>query len=275
MLRPAGFELNRFRYESDSVPITESMRTAALLRVVKTLNEAPPVFLNIDWSASKIERCAREFFEAFRRCPIKQGIGGCGFNAGLLLFISARIAQPRLIVESGTFQGYTSWVFQTACPDADIHCFDISFVNRLWHHPKIRYHQHDWAEKALPFSVPANSLGFFDDHISQAQRVIEATERGFTRLIFDDNLPLHALHRDGLPAVPTIDMVFDESLKEGDEFDWVSAGRNFRYQHSAAVVGRARSAIERVIHGPELLNETGYPSANLTFVECHRGASDV
>jgi hypothetical protein len=88
---------------------------------------------------------------------------------------------------------------------------------------------------------------------------------------------LHALHRDGLPAFPTIDMLFDESLKDGDEFDWVSAGRKFRYRHSAAVAERARAVIKHVTHGPELLNDTGYAPANLTFVDAlpRRGTMDT
>jgi hypothetical protein len=50
----------------------------------------------------------------------------------------------------------------------------------------IHYHEHDWADRPLNININKNHLCYFDDHISQAQRLNEAKRFGFNRIIFDD-----------------------------------------------------------------------------------------
>ncbi len=65
-----------------------------------------------------------------------------------------------------------------------------------------------------------SALAFFDCHVNQARRVREAYERGFRWLIFDDNAPADRLYGYGLPGLPTIDMVLDTTLIDGDVLGW-------------------------------------------------------
>jgi hypothetical protein len=115
--------------------------------------------------------------------------------------------------------------------------------------------------------VPEVSLCYFDDHVNHGKRLLEAAERGFTRAIFDDNVPWHALHKDGLPPVPTIDMLFDTSLKDGETLEWVSAGRRLSYVQHAEFTDRARSVVASVERSPRLQQITGYfPETDKAFV---------
>jgi hypothetical protein len=110
-----------------------------------------------------------------------------------------------------------------------------------------------------------NALCFFDDHISQAQRIEQAYSWGFTDLIFDDNWPAHALHRDGVAPFPTIDMVFDDDLAEGELIEWKTHAP-YRYKTCTADLMAVRAKIAFAQRFPDLLWETGYRAANLTYV---------
>lgn len=264
VLNPLGFEFSRFRFEGDSFPVTPSLIERQIRMVTEQAQQMGGLF-SADGEA--IADAVRNFYELFEKTPVRPSSGGCGFNAGLILFVAARLAKPRVIIESGTFKGFTAWVFRSACPEAEIHCFDITFAELTCKDPTIHYHEHDWMERDLGLARPEDALCFFDDHVSQARRVIEAHDRGFERLIFDDNLPVHALHRDGTPAVPTVDMMFDEQLADGETIEWVSFHRKWAYRHDASLATEVRRRIKRMVRAPALYDETGYAPANLTFVE--------
>jgi hypothetical protein len=270
VLNPMGFELRRFRYEGDSYPVSQVLIERQIALVAERLRSAGGFLPAAPDPPAALETYIREYYALFPRRPVRQAAGGSGFNAGLVLFVTARIFAPKLIIESGTFKGFSAWVFRQACPDAELHCFDISFAELAWRDPAIHYHEHDWTQdRNLNGRSTEQALCFFDDHVSQAQRIVEADERGFKRLIFDDNLPAHTLHRDGTPAVPTVDMVNDESLKNGDVIEWVSFHKRWVYRQEAASIEDARARIKRIVKAPQLYDETGYGPANLTFVELH------
>jgi len=263
LLHLLGVELRKYRYESDSFPISPIM----IDRQVSGVTERLTCWEGLRFGdRERIGNTVREFYRLFPSTPVRQSSGGCGFNAGLILFVAARMMNPSLIVESGTFKGFTAWIFRSACPNAEIHCFDISFRHLTYQDSTVHYHEYDWIA-GEPFPVPEDALCFFDDHVSQAQRVLEAHARGFKRLIFDDNLPLHALHQDGASAVPTIDIVFDDGLADGDTVEWVSFNKKRRYRHDAAAAKEIRKHVRRVTKAPSLHDETGCFPANLTFVD--------
>jgi hypothetical protein len=237
--------------------------------IIKALAESGPFFPAPDaqnWNTF-LESEVPAFYEMFPTCPVPVMGGGCTFHSALMIYLASRWMKPDLIIESGSYRGVSAWVFRTACPKAEIHCFDISFAHLAYKHPSIHYHEHDWTAQPLNFEIPEKSVCYFDDHINQADRVLESHRRGLHRLIFDDNVPTHALHKDGLPPVPTIDMLFDDSLKSGDVLEWVSAATRYRYEHDADLVSAARKLITSVNKPPRIQYATGYPmETDTTFV---------
>jgi hypothetical protein len=264
ILKPCGLEFKRIA--APSYPLSERMREDSINAVVRTLEASEPFFSVEDWPGF-LARTVPVFFERWSAFPIPVPDAGCGFNTALVLFLAARLADPEVIIESGTFMGGSSWVWRSACPNAELHCFDLSFDALAYRHPSIIYHEHNWTDRPLSIAAPGRSLCYFDDHVNQAQRVLEAAERGFNRLVFDDNVPAHALHKDGYPPVPTIDMICDDSLKDGDVIEWVSHGRYLRYHHQAALVSAARQLVTAVRRAPRLQAATGYPpETDVAFV---------
>lgn len=191
----------------------------------------------------KIKKYTRDFIGIFPKRPVKNNTGGGGLAPNYWLFLIARLLEPQLIVESGVWKGQTSWLLRQACPGAEIHAFDISLKNLEHKDDSIFYHEQDWMQMDMENKNPKKGLVFFDDHINQAKRVREAYERGFKRLIFDDNVPMDQVDRIGIPPFPTIGMLFNKDLKEGDIVSWQLKGRDYTYTYSLEDTYGARELI--------------------------------
>lgn len=187
----------------------------------------------------------------------------------MLLWTLARAIAPSLVVESGTFRGFTTWVLRQAAPQARQYAFDISFAERQRVEPGVIYHEQDWMN--LPLDCPAQTpaLIYFDDHVDQWRRIREAAARGFRYLVFDDSLPSTALHNDGWAAAPTVDMLFETDIADGEEIRWRTECGPFTYRYDAAQAAETRVLIRHHVRLPDLRFVFGFTPANLVLVELH------
>jgi hypothetical protein len=218
-------------------------------------------------SVGEAARAIEDFFALYPNRPVADNKGGSLFNDCLWLYVLARIFAPRLIVESGVYKGQTSWLFRQACPNAEIHSFDVDLSALVYRDPSITYHQRDWSEAPFPRVDSRTSLAFFDDHINQARRLREAYDSGFRLLLFDDNLPAHNLYATGGPPVPTLEMIRDPDLPTETEISWVRRGRTYRYVPRREDEYGARTLIDRYAVLPDLSPVTRYnPGGTLTAV---------
>lgn len=199
-----------------------------------------------------LETLVDDFFEVYEQRAVRDNEGGTKFADSFWLFTVTRLLDPTLIIESGTHRGHSSWLMRQACPEAGIHCFDVSFRNLVSRDPAIHYHEHDWMDEPLEDADPGRSLCYFDDHISHAQRVREAHARGFRTLLFDDDFPAHHFHATGHPPAPTLAMMFDDTLKDGERIEWLRHGEPREFVFDAADAGRARALIAHYAKTPDL-----------------------
>lgn len=267
ILEPHGFLVGRFQPETvvrRMLSPTLQVRQLKHLRrgLAAALTEFSP--LRLDTIEDK-EIAA--FLDALATCPVRQQSGGSGVNAALILWLLTRAIQPTLVVESGVLRGFTSWVLRQAAPEAEIHSFDISFSELQWRSRNVRYHEADWMTVDLKSLSRDRGLVFFDDHVDQWRRVREAAARGFRYLVLDDNLPAHALHGDGKAACPTLDMLFDDELQDGELIEWRTECGVFSFRHDRALALATRRLIGRHARLPSMHLCTGYLPANLTLVE--------
>jgi hypothetical protein len=239
------------------------VRAAVVSTVERHLDFAP------QGAADRAAAAVDEFFALYPDRPVKDNKGGSGFNDSLWIFVVARCLLPRLIVESGVFKGHTTWLLRQAGPQAEIHCFDIDLAGQLvYRDPEAVLHERDWMEISIPKADGQSSLAFFDDHISHAQRICEAHERGFRHLLFDDNFPACNLYAVGGPPVPTLDMILDDELCPGTEVCWTRKGKDYTYTYRQEHVGPARDLIERCHVLPDLSPITRYSiGSGLTVVK--------
>jgi len=177
----------------------------------------------------RIDRYSSEFWDFYRKRPVKDNTGGGGIKPNYWLFMLSKLLAPELVVESGVWKGQTSWLLRQANTAAEIHAFDINLKNLEYKDNTVFYHEHDWMSSYIINKAPDKGLVFFDDHVNQSRRVREAYERRFKWLVFDDNVPTDLIYRVGVPALPNIRMLFDSQLREGDIITWEIKGKVYSY----------------------------------------------
>ncbi len=220
--------------------------------------------------ADELARLSAEFFEVYERRAVRDNEGGTKFADSFWLFLTVRLLDPELIIESGTHRGHSSWIMRQACPNAEIHCFDVSFRNLVWRDPANHYHEHDWMETDVAARDPARSICYFDDHISHARRVQEAHARGFRTLLFDDDFPAHQLHATGHPPAPTLAMIFDETLADGERIEWTRHGKAREFVFDATEAAAARGLIRHYAKTPDIGPQLRLrPQSGLGIVRLH------
>jgi hypothetical protein len=209
-----------------------------------------------------------EFRSVYLSSPISNNHGGANYTSGLAIFLIARHLDPALVVESGVLRGMSSMIFRAALPRAQILAFDLNF-SLLHRSENVEYHECDWT--SVDIKANSSALAYFDDHVNQARRVIEAHGRGFRRLVLDDSWSWGAISGCGGVPLPSIDMLMSDDIKVGDKIEWVEAGRLWTYAHdeeTAALCSAARKLVKAAYDVPNLYRQTGIaPTSALKFVE--------
>ena len=266
-LEPAGFTLRRFqpemRFREMLSPEVQARQTSAFHAAIsQSLTNFPGLTKRLPPEAD-----IQAFVHTVPQCPVAQDTGGGGLSAAVLLWTIARAIDPALVVESGTFRGFTTWVLRQAAPQARQYAFDISFAERQRVETGVEYHEHDWMSVPLQAPSGTSALIYFDDHVDQWRRIREAAARGFRYLVFDDSLPSTALHNDGWAAAPTVDMLFETDITDGEEIRWRTECGPFCLRYDAAQARATRDLIRHHVRLPDLRFVFGYAPANLVMLE--------
>ena len=243
-------------------------------REVTTLLESAAAILERDLSASGLTpdgdlvESVRDFWDLIPTAPVRQRRGGSGFNGALQLYVAMRALKPDFVIESGVFRGLTTWVIRMARPSARIFCHDPDLSGLQYRDPQARYSTADWSTADWSGIDPARTVAFFDDHVAQGRRVVEAHARGLTRLVFDDDAAGHRIHAHGGPAHPTIAMITGPAHSP-EPIRWTRNGRHFEQPADDALVRQAAGLIARAHAFDDLHRATGYSPARLTYVALH------
>ncbi|MFB0492783.1 hypothetical protein ABIE45_005369 [Methylobacterium sp. OAE515] len=245
-------------------------------REVTTLLESAAAILARDLAAAGIPaggdllEQVQTFWDLIPSAPVRQRRGGSGFNGALQLYVAMRALEPDYVIESGVFRGLTTWVIRQACPHARIFCHDPDLSGLQYRDPQARYSTADWSTADWSMLDPAATVAFFDDHVAQGRRVVEAQARGLTRLLFDDDAAGHRIHAHGGPAHPTIAMITGPE-RSPEPIRWTRNGRAFEQPADDALVPQAAGLILRSHAFDDLHRATGYSPARLTSVTLRSG----
>ena len=130
-----------------------------------------------------------EFTDIYSSKPIKNNQGGMGFNHSFALYCILKENNPSLVVESGVWKGQSTFIIESAVPEAEIICLDISFENIEYRSEKSEYIIGDFNTVNWSKYKIDNSICFFDDHQNSLDRLKEMKWWGFNKCIFEDNYP--------------------------------------------------------------------------------------
>lgn len=144
------------------------------------------------WEEKLMHKTLLEFIEVYDKRPLGRKKGGMGFDHSFYLWFTLKRLQPEFIVESGIFEGHTTWIIKKACPNAKVISIDPreSFP-RTFDGVTYMTGKNFTDFNAVPWSkynfTPEKSFVLFDDHQSGMRRSLEAYAHGFGHIMFDDN----------------------------------------------------------------------------------------
>jgi hypothetical protein len=197
-----------------------------------------------------------DFYREYLKTPFRERSGGSRFNNLLWLFLISRAYEPEIIVDSGTFKGASAWAMSLGAPAAQLFSFDIN-LSTLSQRVRAEYIEADWTSRE--FGAFTRGLCYFDDHVDQARRVLEAARAGFPLAIFDDDFSVTSFAgmAHGGEALPKVEFVLDAELRRETEIAWTDRGIPKRWTVDVGYLDRAQDVIEETARLPNTSLITG------------------
>lgn len=203
-----------------------------------------------------VQRHIPQFVEFLATVPIPQGRGSISTAEAFWLYRLVSELKPGTIVESGSANGWSSFVLAGGAPNANIACYDPH--NRPDALPEnASYEPSDWTSRR---KWPSDTVAFFDDHCNQRKRLRQVQSAGLKHSVFHDVynvtdrslLSLQYLDLLGLAqSIHTFDPIWDEHPTFTDTtlnpqmyrwLTWVEMAPRGRFDHRALhrSIGRRR-----------------------------------
>ncbi|MBI3513240.1 MAG: hypothetical protein HY060_04135 [Proteobacteria bacterium] len=187
-------------------------------------------------------------------------------NLTLWLFLLIRALQPQVAVESGVFMGSSLFTQRCASPRHKQFAFDLDFSRLAFRDDSIDYRQHDWGTDDVRAEGP-NDLCYFNDHINNCMRIRQCYERGFKQLVLDDTPDFGEIQAYRFPSVPTVGMIANDKLRDGDTLEWIWNGYRLRYTFQTAHTFGAKALIDHCHPIPNIRRWTGLQDSNAYYVK--------
>jgi hypothetical protein len=199
----------------------------------------------------------RPFYQQFLDSPFRGQGGGSRFNNLAWLYLIAKAMKPRFVIDSGTFRGASAWAFSLA--GVKVYSFDIDLSRLAYRTNSVVYTESDWTAFDWDGFDFSNSLIYFDDHLDQVRRLIEASQRGIPLAIFDDDFPLTSFAPMALQgiALPKIEFVLDDDLRNAQDISWLVGSHRYVFPLDHSYLARARSLIAATERLPDTSMVTG------------------
>ncbi len=213
------------------------------------------------FSASEISlrSLIEEFYAIYLASPFRRQGGGSRFNNLLWLYLLSYVVRPKLIIDSGTYTGASAWALSLASPNATVYSFDIDMSRLVARCPGVEYIETDWTNFEFSGQDVSRGLCYFDDHLDQIGRLLQAQERGFPLAIFDDDFPLTSfvsMAHEGR-ALPKLEFALNNHLTDKDVIRWTSQGQSFEWQIDLNYLNKGRAAIRATERLPDISHITG------------------
>jgi len=142
----------------------------------------------LPWTRKEIISSLDEFMEIYKKRPIQDNNGGMKAPHMFATWFICRQLQPDIIIESGIWYGQSTWLFEQACPEAELFSIDINLANRKYISKRSTYLDTDFSCNNWNF-ITNHSLAFFDDHQNALNRLRQCEALGLKHIIFEDNYP--------------------------------------------------------------------------------------
>jgi hypothetical protein len=141
------------------------------------------------WCREDLLSRLEEFSALYESRPVQDNAGGMSSTHMFLFWFLMQWLKPRVVIESGVWQGLGTWFIEKGSPDADIYCIDIDWSHLKYRSDKARYLSEDFSQQDWSRLNKTETLVFFDDHVNALERLRQCVALGFRHLVFEDNYP--------------------------------------------------------------------------------------
>tara|TARA_B100001741_G_scaffold29126_1_gene20875 strand:+ start:87 stop:1040 length:954 start_codon:yes stop_codon:yes gene_type:complete len=222
--------------------------------------------INLKFEETELSENIRKFEQIYYNSPVKHLGSGIGYNQALILFVLIKIINPSEVIESGVMRGFTTYIIDKATKeDTNIYCFDISYQKLEFKSQKAKYIKNDIESQSIKFKGE-NVLAYWDDHVSQLDRIQFSIKNNIKYNIFDDDLSWSNMHSDGWPPLPTMNMLlFDyDKVNTSEKIEWISSNRKGEIFKKSIPTFDLKNNVENYGLFPELFEITGYQNRGQT-----------
>jgi hypothetical protein len=269
LLAVAGLRLDRLDRDYDNIAVDEPTLAALITALAAAYDSwAARQTIFVPRASFDTVEAVRAFFTEWRERPFRGRQGGSRFNNLLWLHLIAKAFDPDVIVDSGTFRGGSAWALNLACPRARTLSFDIDMSQLSWRTAGVNYIPSDWVGHPLDLKPTDRLLCYFDDHLDQVQRLLEAAERGCQLAIFDDDLPVTSffIMAPNAHVLPKLEFALDPSLADGRRLEWRFHGKTLDWIVDRAYLDAGAAAIGATERLPDTSMITGIHQAPYRIV---------
>jgi hypothetical protein len=151
-----------------------------LYEIISTLQDPPLKKALDEYARSRLP----EFKQVLSAHPLRtNSIGGISICEAFWLYNFVKDLHPSTIIESGTLYGFSLYFLCRArsASGGKVLSFDPFTEPKLTFGAE--YHKDDW----VSYQVPPGAFVFFDDHVDQGRRLMEAKKKGVKHVMFHDN----------------------------------------------------------------------------------------
>jgi hypothetical protein len=259
-LEQVGLEIRPIQWDFDArldSPRLLARMHKALAESVSTYLAHQAVFQSV--IEFDVEGTISDLYSAYLESPFRHAGGGSRFNNLVWLHVLAKAYAPTVVIDSGTYHGASAWALAQAVPGISVHSFDIDQSRLKLHAKHVRYHEFDWTEFDQSQLDMGKGFCYFDDHVDQARRLLEAAERGYQFVVFDDDFPVSSFApmAHGGIALPKIEFVLDNMLASEREVSWTVGRRRYVWPIDHSKLERARTLIWKTDRLPDTSSITG------------------
>ena len=275
LLNLAGLRLERVNDDFSIQPLDNFTRE----RIFEKLGEVHQHWISeqqIYQPAKELDAVAevRTFFNAWLASPFKRQTGSSRFNNLFWLYYISKTYDPKVIIDSGTYEGASAWALKLGSPEACVFSYDVDLSQVKLKVPGVEYLQYDWSACEHQWTESDRILVYFDDHVDQARRLIEAKKFACSVVIFDDDYPFTSYYAMAPNAnvLPKVEFIIDDSLCDGQVFEWGTAkpGRTNRWTVNKKYLNEAKSCIDTTVRLPSTALITGIHQTPYRLVKIRR-----
>lgn len=205
-----------------------------------------------------------EFDHHYRDWSVKSSVGQLSYNNALGLYMFLKVTRPKVIVESGVWKGFTTYIMNKALShDCQIHSYDINLGEIEYKAANVAHVEGDFTmDRNLDWS--GVDFVYLDDHVSHYDRLEYLNERQVKYIALDDDVSLATLHNDNYPPLPSFKFLLDYG-DVPEQVCWFVDGGEFQFRKPELDLSFLSNYFYTFM--PNLFQSTGYYNqSELTFL---------